>query len=268
VLTIRKRLPLKHNSAFVDQADERIPRVCGSVRYFLPTVFLVLGCVNEAPQHRPQPDASGPRVPPEAVADSGVTDGGGSHGAPAPQMWPMPNAPGFGLPHEQQYEVISEDLALDAVTGLMWHRAVEPRFFSWEDALAHCGELELGGYDDWRLPSRLELVSILSLGFLNPSINRAVFPDTPSDWYWTSTESAELEEEAWFVYFYLGSPNLDRKDNVFSVRCVRSEVVVPSLDPNARFESTDTTVRDLWTGLLWQRYASAEAFTFEAASRH
>jgi hypothetical protein len=180
--------------------------------------------------------------------------------------WPMPNSPSRGLPNERSYDLSSDEVVVDLVTGLAWQRRVDERdYHSWAEAEQVCSALELGGYDDWRLPTRLELVSLLALDFLDPSIDGNAFPDTPSDWFWTSTESADSDTDAWTVYFYFGYPGVEAKDSPFSVRCVRAE---PGTAAGPRFEATSDEVVDDATGLAWQRQVPDEVFTAPDAARH
>lgn len=48
----------------------------------------------------------------------------------------------------------------DNVTGLTWQQIPISETMSWEDAIEYCENLELGGYDDWRLPTAKELFGI------------------------------------------------------------------------------------------------------------
>ncbi len=48
----------------------------------------------------------------------------------------------------------------DNVTGLMWQQVPDSINMSWEEAKEYCENLELGGYDDWRLPTVKELFAI------------------------------------------------------------------------------------------------------------
>jgi len=52
----------------------------------------------------------------------------------------------------------------DLATGLVWQRADSGAGMSWEDALAYAEDLELAGFDDWRLPDAKELQSIVDYG--------------------------------------------------------------------------------------------------------
>jgi len=49
----------------------------------------------------------------------------------------------------------------DHATGLMWQQADDGIMRNWEDALSYAENLELGGYDDWRIPNAKELQSIV-----------------------------------------------------------------------------------------------------------
>ncbi len=49
----------------------------------------------------------------------------------------------------------------DLATGLMWQMSDDSNTYDWEDALSYSENLDLAGYDDWRLPSAKELQSIV-----------------------------------------------------------------------------------------------------------
>ena len=78
----------------------------------------------------------------------------------------------------------------DTSTGLMWQQAGPSSAMTWEQALAYCEELNLGGYTDWRLPTKKELRSLVDFSRYDPSINTTYFPDTVSSFYWSSTTDA------------------------------------------------------------------------------
>ena len=194
------------------------------------------------------------------AAESPRPDGGATVAAWA--TWPMPNSTP-GLPHLQSFDTSRDQVAVDRITGLMWQRSVAANPASFEGAKQECDRLALAGYDDWRLPSRIELVSILDLGRTEPAIDPVVFPQTPSDWFWTSSVAAGDEQAAWYVYFYFGYPKTDLRSSLFSWRCVRTADVHPA--PPAHYDTQSETVRDLGTGLLWQRSAPEGTFNFEDA---
>jgi hypothetical protein len=184
-------------------------------------------------------------------------------------MWPIANLPSSGLPNPESYDLSGGWTVLDRVTGLMWQRRIDPTTVKFDAASARCEELRLGGYDDWRLPSRVELVSILDLAETQPSIDRRVFPDTPADWFWTSSVAADSPTAAWYVYFYFGYPNTEERRARFSVRCVRTEKP-PAFtgNPDQHYEVNAATVRDLATGLRWQRILSLRTFSYPSAKEY
>jgi hypothetical protein len=72
----------------------------------------------------------------------------------------------------------------DTATGLMWQKDPADTF-TWEQALAYCENLTLAGYDDWRLPTWKELLSIF------PNSQGQTFPGTVGPYaYWSSTTFA------------------------------------------------------------------------------
>jgi hypothetical protein len=81
-----------------------------------------------------------------------------------------------------------------------------------------CYDLVLGGYDDWHLPSKLELNQLY--------INRVAignFSNSPTWVYWSSSESTEIDpESSWAQSFATGVMNLRFKALSDKVRAVRS----------------------------------------------
>jgi len=109
----------------------------------------------------------------------------------------------------------------DSGTGLVWQQAVPTTTYAQTAALAYCAGLSLGGYTDWRLPSYVELLSIVDFSAYNPSINAAVFPGTPAGYFWSSTLYAGASGDAWNVYFVDGNAFNDVVSLAYYVRCVR-----------------------------------------------
>ncbi len=118
-------------------------------------------------------------------------------------------------------------------TGLMWMRCSLGQIWdgkacsgtaiglSWQSALENAVGLSFGGYDDWRVPNRSELESILEERCNSPAINLAVFPATPSSYFWTSSPYAGLSHGAWSIDFGYGSVNATVKSGRIHARFVR-----------------------------------------------
>ncbi|MBN2530346.1 MAG: DUF1566 domain-containing protein [Deltaproteobacteria bacterium] len=127
----------------------------------------------------------------------------------------------------------TEPFVVDHVTSLMWQGCTlgqnggdcsggnaETR--TWEAALAYCTSLFWGGYDNWRLPSSIELSSIANHKNMLPSTNIDAFPGTESSIYWSSSSYVSNVDNAWLVDFGSGYVYYDVKGSNYYARCVRS----------------------------------------------
>ena len=120
-------------------------------------------------------------------------------------------------------------------TGLMWMRCSLgqifqagscknlPARFEWQQALMQSG-FAYSGYDDWRVPNKNELSSILELRCGYPAINLDIFHNTPSDSFWSSSQyiGTTYSRDAWIVRFSYGHVTNDYKGGRNYVRLVRS----------------------------------------------
>ena len=158
-------------------------------------------------------------------------------GAPGPTCanvdwarWPMPNGAvdvAAGAPNLAGYIDNGNGTVTDMVTGLMWQQTVDPGSYTWINAKTYCSitlsNLALGGHHDWRLPSYMELVTLVdySIPSPGPTINTVFFPNTPSGAFWSATPSAGSPSNAWYVPFSFGYTSYDGVTNTYRVRCVR-----------------------------------------------
>ena len=106
----------------------------------------------------------------------------------------------------------------DSKTGLMWQigYAVSTTL---QQALKHCESLVYAGYDDWRLPNKNELASLLDPGKSEAPYSN--FPGMPSDWFWSSSTYVSNTAGAWSVSFRHGLVSYYGKTSGLGVRCVR-----------------------------------------------
>lgn len=208
---------------------------------------------------------------------------------------------GFAWP-EPRFDVTKKPdingTATDLLTGLVWTRDANPGEFpmDWAEALKFISRMNQNrehGFNDWRLPDRRELRSLISHQTRNPALPEGhpfinVFPG----WYWSATTAAINDAFAWYVHMEGGRTFYGAKNQYYLVWPVRGEGngVLPSTGqtgdspfgaawPEPRFEvdpageheargvneygSADEAscdawgavdaVRDRFTGLTWRR---------------
>jgi hypothetical protein len=128
--------------------------------------------------------------------------------------WQLPAEPPTGY---------STDAATvsDPTTGLLWQRSVPDTTMTWSEAKAYCPALVLDGLRGWRVPSTIELLSIVDPTRAMPSIDPAAFPCTPATSFWASTPDPTTVGNAWYVYFGTGYSQTATALSSIRVRCVR-----------------------------------------------
>ena len=212
------------------------------------------------------------------VPGAGSSSGGSTPPGTELPAWPMPDsatstcsdatarvscpaqgAPGYGqdgtYTQPAPAYTTTADTVADGVTDLTWQRAVPLPPRTWWDARSTCEGLVLGGDDDWRLPTRVELVTLLDVGRSAPSVDPTAFPDTPADETWTSTPLAGDATASWTVNFAQGglAQPRDNRDEAHRVRCVRGGP--PPVSREAQYVANNDGVHDTRTDLTWQREA-------------
>lgn len=123
-------------------------------------------------------------------------DGAGQDAAAATSsLWPEP-----------RFVPQGEGLVVDRVTRLLWPKEGCPVEFplSWQEGLDHVEELRRQcalGRDDWRLPNRRELRSLIDHSQKMPALPRKYpFVHAAIGWYWTSTTAAIETRYAWYLH--------------------------------------------------------------------
>ncbi len=138
--------------------------------------------------------------------------------------WPLPPEP-----PASSYQVgtgSAVGVVFDTVTGLVWQQTVPSGGYTQSAAANYCATLSLdpswipvGG---WRLPSYVELYSIVDHTQAQPSIDATAFPGAPSSEFWTSSPVAypPSSGDGWLVDFINGYSIYTETTLNFSVRCV------------------------------------------------
>ncbi len=108
--------------------------------------------------------------------------------------------------------------AVDTETGLEWSKTLlKGKNCTQAEAEEACKALGKG----WRLPTIKELFSIVDHTKYAPAVDKAVFKDTKSDYYWSSTPVAASPDCAWVVSFSNGNVYFYGGDLSACVRAVR-----------------------------------------------
>jgi hypothetical protein len=115
----------------------------------------------------------------------------------------------------------------DEMTGLMWEReATAYGKETWERSAARCADSTFAGYDDWRLPTLIELASLiewestgllLNMGAFSPDFT-SLGPETNPK-FWTATPGVGTGRQ-WLDFRFGTSAEVNTSTVAWS-RCVR-----------------------------------------------
>lgn len=108
---------------------------------------------------------------------------------------------------------------MDTARGLQWQDSFDAQHKDtvWRDAEKFCSSLVLDGFHDWRLPTRAELVELVSA----TQAEKVTLKHASVNGYWTSEQYKKDPINVWAVYTGNGHTyDADRCDEAH-VRCVR-----------------------------------------------
>ena len=207
--------------------------------------------------------------------------------------WPSP-----------RFTLNADETVTDNMTGLVWSKDANPVTpvdeKTWQDSLEYIKTLNSGGgylgYNDWRLPNRNELASLVDSSRINPALPTAnPFVNLQTGFvYWSSSTVINFKHEAWAVNMNLGGVDEYGKTGVGHLWPVRGgqsgtlgsliiyktgqtlcyndtgdaiactgtgqdgEIRAGAAWPNSRFTANNAkqTVTDNITGLVWSKDAN------------
>jgi Protein of unknown function (DUF1566). len=175
----------------------------------------------------------------------------------------------------------------DNLTGLMWSKDANPAGATqtWQQALDYIKTLNSSnylGYNDWRLPNRKELKSMVNYGQSDTAAWLTDFNNVQPLDYWSSTTCAADIAAAWFVNMSDGlvfnAYKISTYNYVWPVRAGQAGTVdLPQTGqttsyatgddgdlqkgvawPSLRFtNNSDGTITDNLTGLMWTQDGNA-----------
>jgi hypothetical protein len=144
----------------------------------------------------------------------------------------------FGYWEIYRYEIY-RDFFVDKKTDLMWQKK-NREYYTWQEAMRYCENLNLSGYSNWRLPSRDEAKSLMTYfhewetyekwsqwfdaskhkrhndKFVESEISHFV-----PTWTWTSKKYYKDISSSWIVSFEYGDGGWDNQTNSTFAVCVQ-----------------------------------------------
>jgi hypothetical protein len=204
---------------------------------------------------------------------------------------PQPGEPFYG--QDAQYDGIQmsyqdnrDGTVTDLNTDLMWQKKPPAEHYSWDEAEKYAKNLQLAGYEDWRMPTIKELYSLVafygSIRTRTPYINTDYFdfkyPDTSQGYriidaqYWSSNKYVGItmrgDKSAFGFNFADGriksypTGEGGGPTGRCYIRCVRGR---KGYGQNKYADNGDGTITDLATGLMWQKADCGTTMNWEKA---
>lgn len=220
-----------------------------------------------------------------ATATGGATSTGacvestcGSHKWPC---WKMPNPASAGLPNPASYTDLGNGAVRDNITCLVWEKSPGTTQVDGATNLAHCASQassNYAGFSDWRVPTRVEMASIVDFtrnpGYPTAMTNPSAYYRTISNWYETIT-GQNSSGYAWIYGADGFTSNAYAWTSNATVRCVRGNGTGEgqndfAVEPTNHY-TVDTTAgetTDNYTGLIWQQGSSAATMDWASAANY
>ena len=147
----------------------------------------------------------------------------------------------------------------DSITGLTWEATPSLQKGSRGERGTHCKNLNKNG-TGWRLPSFIELVSLLDYGENVSAVPPEVDVGT-STTFWTSS-AGSASAESWSFGVGSGLPADTSNNDQIAALCVRGAAFSGS------FVANGATVLDTRTNLEWEKARTSTTLTWDDALKH
>jgi len=197
------------------------------------------------------------------LSDAGFQPNGEKriHFGPLPDKWsiwpsfcPLPSNPSYDMYSDiipsDRYLDNGDGTVTDVCTKLTWEKSPPAMQIPFDAATKHCAKLDKAGFQDWRLPTEFELLSMIDYS------GKAPGKDFPADLWngaWSSSSVSDFADHAWTFLFPGGTTHTFTKMGR-RAWCVRgASLGEPSLGTMPHYTITPDTVTDNFTGKKWQR---------------
>ncbi|MHC4511132.1 MAG: Lcl C-terminal domain-containing protein [Planctomycetota bacterium] len=250
-----------------------------------PTHGVLIALVAMALNAQPFLLARGSSQPSSPVVDTGQRQ---CYDNRKPIRCPQPEKPFYG--QDAQYDGIrmsyrdnGDGTVTDLNTHLTWQKTPPATHYTWDAAARYAEDLQLAGYDDWRMPTMKELYSLVafygSIRTLTAYIDTDYFDFEYPD---TSRGYRIIDAQYWSGNKYVGvTMRGDRSAFGFNfadgrikayptgegggptgrcyIRCVRGPIGYGLSD---YLDNGDGTVTDRATALMWQKADSGKTMNW------
>jgi len=124
----------------------------------------------------------------------------------------------------QRFVRIKDNIVTDKKLGLMWQDDEYPSRTKRDlkGAKEYCSELKFSTFNNWRLPTYRELLTVVDYDRYDPAIV-PLFKKTFFKRYWSSNQDVSAPDYAWVVDFGKGKTTTTIKSRRHYVRCVREK---------------------------------------------
>lgn len=265
-------------------------RFLAGLSIFSVTAFIVVACSSKdiSINAQPQPE-TGPNPTPTPTptndsspgTDSEVPDSGkcvfDDYTPPTPDGgtlkydytgWKMPDS--YASFNIASYDTSKAGIVADKnLTRLRWQKGSAPSLKTYGEAVAYCNGT-IAGENGWRLPTRLELASIIYWGPPSDAGHPSTcmggdfdaLPAGTQGYYWTSTPVAGAADVNWTMGFVgICGPSQSAITLTAEVRCVKDDVAYPRKVAKLQKSRNCPIVRDANAGIEWRTHTTPSTWT-------
>jgi len=180
----------------------------------------------------------------------------------------------------------------DLNTGLMWVKARGVKI-SWDSAFIMAAQCNLGGYNDWRVPTIKELYSLINFNGRSGALPSQCIAYIDTNYFgWTTgpgdttVGQRTIDAQDWSATEYKGL-TMNNDTTIFGLNTVDGRIKgYPKYNPGTtlpqdmyvRFvrgntsyginnfvDNSDSTITDNATGLMWMKYDSKQGMNWQSA---
>lgn len=161
----------------------------------------------------------------------------------------------------------------DNVTGLMWQKDPGEKM-TWEEAVENVQDFNLGGYDDWRLPTIKELYSLIQFNGTTGTSGETSIPYIDTNYFeftYGDVTGERFIDSQYATSTIYDSTTMGNNVTMFGVNFADGRIKGYPIDKdfyvmyvrgntnygmNNYVDNGDGTITDLSTGLMWTQYDS------------